>query len=170
MWDYANKVFEPFPAEKKIIQKMISIGLSIRELDDEIKIFCDEIEIKPNSIARAYNVDRRVVINTLKRIKENKELYDFFTNLKPVADFSDSGSKMGFGVIEIIPDNAAKPGIISGVISVISKYNISIRQVITDDPDLIENPKAVVVTSTQLSGDIIREIKKVDGVKGVTVL
>ncbi len=170
MWDYINIAFNNYPAEKKVIQKLINVGLSIRVVDDETKVFCDEIEIKPNSIARAYNVDRRVVVNMLSRIVKDKKLYDFFYNLKPVSNFEGSGSKMGFGVIEIIPDDANRPGILSGIMSILSSNEISVRQVITDDPDLIDNPKSIIVTSTAISGDILNKIKKADGVKGVLLL
>lgn len=170
MWDYINTVFEGYPAGKKVIQNMINVGLSVKVIDGETKIFCDEIEIKPNSIAKAYHVDRRVIINMLSIIVKDKKLYNFFYNLKPVSNFESSGSKIGFGVIEIIPDDANKPGIISGILSILASNGISVRQVITDDPELIENPRAIIVTSSPISGDILKNIKNVDGVKGVLLL
>jgi len=170
MWDYINTVFEGYPAGKKVIQKMINVGLSVKVIDDETKIFCDEIEIKPNSIAKAYHVDRRVIINMLSIIVKDKKLYDFFYNIKPVSNFESSGSKIGFGVIEIIPDDANKPGIIAGIMSILASNGISVRQVITDDPELIEDPKAIIVTSSPISGDILKNIKNVNGVKGILLL
>ncbi len=170
MWDYINTAFDSYPAEKRVIQKLISVGLSVKIIGDETKIFCDEIEVKPNSIARAYKVDRRVVVNMLARIIKDKKLYDFFYNLKPVSNFEGAGSKIGFGVIEIIPDDANKPGIISGVMSVLSSNGINVRQVITDDPEILDNPKAIIVTSIPVSGNILSNIKKVNGVKGVLLL
>jgi predicted regulator of amino acid metabolism with ACT domain len=170
MWDYINKVFDSYPAEMKIVQKMVKIGISVKVIYDEPKLFCDSIEIKPNSIARAYNVDRRVVVNLMQKIVNNNELYSFFSNLEPISNFENSGSKIGFGVIEIIPVDAAKPGIISGVMKILADNGISIRQVITDDPELIDNPRAIIVTTNPVSGNILNEIKKVEGVKAVLLL
>ena len=170
MWDYINEILEGYPAEMKVIQRMTKIGISVKILYDEPKLFCDEIEIKPNSIARAYHVDRRVIVNLIQKIISDKKLYEFFSNLSPVSNFENSGSKIGFGVIEIIPVDASKPGIISGVMNILATNNISIRQVITDDPDLIDNPRAIIVTTEAVTGAILNEIKKVNGVKAVLLL
>ncbi len=170
MWDYIYEVFEGYPAEMKIVQKMIKIGISVKIMYDEPKLFCDVIEIKPNSIARAYNVDRRVVVNMVSKIINDKKLYSFFSNLSAISNFENAGSKIGFSVIEIIPSDAAQPGIIAGVMDVLAKNKISIRQVVTDDPDLIDDPKAVIVTTEIVTGDVLNEIKKVEGVKGVVLL
>ncbi|WP_337860046.1 regulator [Ferroplasma sp.] len=170
MWDYIDKVFEGYPAETKIVQKMIKIGISVKILYDEPKLFCDAIEIKPNSIARAFNVDRRVVVNLIKKIIDDNKLFAFFSNLEPISNFENSGSKIGFGVIEIIPVDASKPGIIAGVMNILADGGISIRQVITDDPDLIDNPRAIIVTTEPVSGEMLNKIKKVDGVKAVLLL
>ncbi len=170
MWDYINEIFEGYPAEMKVVQKMTEIGISVKIVYDEPKLFCDEIEIKPNSIARAYHVDRRVIVNLIQKVISNKRLYEFFSNLSPVANFENSGSKIGFGVMEIIPVDAAKPGIIAGVMKLLADKGISVRQVVTDDPDLIDNPRAIVVTTEKVTGSVLDEIKKVDGVKAVLLL
>ena len=170
MWDYINKVFDGYPAEMRVVQKMIKIGISVKILYDEPKLFCDAIEIKPNSIARAFNVDRRVIVNMVQKIINDNELFDFFSNLEPISNFEHSGSKIGFGVIEIIPVDAASPGIIAGVMNVLADEGISVRQVVTDDPDLIDNPRAIIVTTDTVTGDILNRIKKIAGVKAVLLL
>ena len=170
MWDYINQIFEGYPAEMKVIQKMTKIGISVKILYDEPKLFCDEIEIKPNSMARAYHVDRRVIVNLIQKIISDKKLYEFFSNISAVSNFENAGSKIGFGVIEIIPVDAAKPGIIAGVMKLLADNGISVRQLITDDPDLIDNPRAIIVTTESITGDILNNIKKVSGVKAVLLL
>jgi len=170
MWDYINKVFENYPAEKKVIQKMVKIGISVRVLYDEPKLFCDAIEIKPNSMARAFKVDRRVIVNMVDKIINDNMLYDFFSNLEPISNFENSGSKMGFGVIEIIPVDATMPGILAGVMKVLADNGISVRQFVADDPELADNPRAVIVTTHSVDGDILSRIKEVKGVKAVLLL
>ncbi|SMD30198.1 regulator [Picrophilus oshimae] len=170
MWNYIDNVFYAYPAERRVIQKMLNVGLSVRLIDGEPKIFCDDIEIKPNAIAKAYHVDRRVVVNMLKRIIDDETLYSFFSNLKSMANLSETGSRLGMGVIEITPEDANRPGIISGVIRIISDHGISIRQVVTDDPDLIENPKAFIITQGLIPSSLLNDIKRVSGVKAITIL
>ncbi|MEM0139139.1 MAG: regulator [Ferroplasma sp.] len=170
MWDYIYEVFEGYPAEMRIIQKIIKIGISVKIEYDEPKLFCDEIEIKPNSLARAYHVDRRVVVNMINKIVSDKKLYPFFSNLNAVSNFENAGPKVGFGVLEIIPTNASQPGIIAGVMDILARNGISVRQVITDDPELIDNPKAIIVTAEAVAGNILSQIKLVNGVNGVVLL
>jgi len=170
MWDYINKVFENYPAEKKVVQKMLKIGISVKILYDEPKLFCESIEIKPNSIARAFHVDRRVIVNMIQKIINDPELFDFFSNLEPMSNFENSGSKIGFGVIEIIPTDASMPGIIAGVMNVLAESGISVRQFIADDPDLVDNPRAIIVTTNTITGDVLNGIKKATGVKAVMLL
>ncbi len=170
MWSYIDNMFYAYPAERRVIQKMLNVGLSVKLIDGEPKIFCDNIEIKPNAIAKAYHVDRRVVVNMLNRIINDETLYSFFSHLRSTANFSETGSNMGMGVIEITPEDANRPGIISGVIKIISDHGLNIRQVMTDDPDLIENPKAFVITQGLIPASLLNDVKKVPGVKAVTLL
>ena len=121
-------------------------------------------------MARAYHVDRRVIVNLIQKIISDRKLYEFFSNISAVSNFENAGSKIGFGVIEIIPVDAAKPGIIAGVMKLLADSGISVRQLITDDPDLIDNPRAIIVTTESITGDILNNIKKVNGVKAVLLL
>ena len=149
---------------------MLKIGISVKILYDEPKLFCESIEIKPNSIARAFHVDRRVIVNMIQKIINDPELFDFFSNLEPMSNFENSGSKIGFGVIEIIPTDASMPGIIAGVMNVLAESGISVRQFIADDPDLVDNPRAIIVTTNTITGDVLNSIKKATGVKAVMLL
>ena len=67
MWDQISGKFVRNPSQQKVIKKMISIGLNVEmDMDRKLRIYCDGIEIKPNSIAEAISVDRRVVVETLR--------------------------------------------------------------------------------------------------------
>ncbi len=77
---------------------------------------------------------------------------------------------MGYGVIEISPESADKPGIVAGVSDIISKSGISIRQVIVDDPELVDDPKAVIVTDKKIPSELFADLKNVEGVRAITLL
>lgn len=171
MWDQIKGKFVRNPSQQKVVKKMISIGLNVEmDMDSKLRIYCDGIEIKPNSLAEAINVDRRVVVETLRKIANDPDLLEFFQSLRPVSNLGVASSRVGMGVIEILPDSAGKPGIISGVADIIAKENISIRQVIGDDPDLVEDPKAVIVTDVPVPSALLSKIKAVPGVKAVVIL
>ena len=54
--------------------------------------------------------------------------------------------------------------------NILAEAGISVRQVVTDDPDLIDNPRAIIVTTNTVTGDILNRIKKIEGVKAVLLL
>jgi predicted regulator of amino acid metabolism with ACT domain len=74
---------------------------------------------------------------------------------------------MGWGVVEIIPQDASMPGILSNVSSIIAKEQISIRQAIVDDYQLSEEPKLFIVTEKTLPGRLLTQLRGAQGVKGV---
>ena len=171
MWDQISGKFVRNPSQQKVVKKMISIGLNVEmDIDRKLRIYCDGIEIKPNSIAEAISVDRMVVVETLRKISEDSTLLEFFQNLRPVCNLGMASSKVGMGVIEILPDSASRSGIIAGVADIIAKEKISIRQVIGDDPDLVEDPKAIIVTDVPVPPGMLARIKSVPGVKAVVIL
>ncbi|BAB59596.1 hypothetical protein [Thermoplasma volcanium GSS1] len=171
MWSYIYDKFSRSPSQLKIVKKMISTGIKVtKSFDNEPVLMCGDIEIRPNTLAKAAETDRRSVISVINRIANDDKLYPFFSQLEPVANLWKASVKMGLGVIEIIPESANKPGIIAGISSIIAKHNISIRQVIVDDPEIVEDPKAVVVTDQKVPAELIPELRSVDGVKGITIL
>lgn len=150
---------------------MAAIGLSVkRDFEGAGRIYCSDIEIKPNSLARSAGVDRRVVLEVVRKILEDEALMSFFEGLEPTTAPGKSASVMGFSVIELIPESADKSGIISEFLAIISRRGINIRQVIADDPDLVDEPKATIVTETQIPNDLLRELKEVKGVKALVLL
>jgi predicted regulator of amino acid metabolism with ACT domain len=77
---------------------------------------------------------------------------------------------MNWGALEIVPTNASKPGILAGVAAIIAEAGVSVRQVVMDDPDLIDEPKGFIVTESPIPERLLPRIKQVDGVKSVVLL
>lgn len=165
MWAVLMDYFRRYPAQEKIAKQLIQYGLRIRDG----RIFAGEIEISDSSLARAAGVDRRIVSATVKTIQSNAQLAKVFANFQPTCHLKDVAPVLNWGVLEIVPEDAGMPGILSGVSGVIASRNISIRQAIVDDPDFIEEPKLFVVTEAPVPADIIPEVQRVKGVKSVTV-
>lgn len=169
MWKYIKDEFSKQPSQLKVVKKLVSIGLSVVKSEDGPKIFCDNIEIKPNSLAKALEVDRRVVVEVLEKIVRDDTLGPFFRELFPVANLRKSSKAMGMGVIQIVPDSAASPGIISGVSQIIAREGIGIRQVIADDPEITDDPRGIIVTDTPVPASLLPEIRRVPGVQAVVI-
>jgi predicted regulator of amino acid metabolism with ACT domain len=153
------------PAQMRVALKALELGLSIYEG----KIWCSDIELSVSAIARAVGTDRRAVKAAVDFIGNDKELSKLFSKLRPIASFKELAPLIGWGVIEIVPEDSKTPGILAGVSTKIAEKGISIRQTIADDPDLKEEPKLFVITETPVPPALIIEIKKVKGVKSIVI-
>lgn len=171
MWEYIREKFRRYPSQLKVMRKMIALGLSVvKDNENTPRIYCDDVEIKASALAFSLGVDRRAVLDILVKIVNDPELARFFTDLKPAPDFRKVSSKLGMGVIQIVPTKASRSGIVAGVSQIISREGISIRQVIVDDPELVDDPRATIVTDSPIPGKLLSDLKAVDGVEAVVIL
>ena len=163
MWELLTKYFQRYPAQSRVAQMLLRYGLAVREDG----VYCDTISIPDTSIARAAQVDRRVISAAIETIQREPELRQVFSKLRPTCHLKDAGPAMNWGVLEIIPNDAHTPGILAGVADIIAKRNISIRQAIVDDPELQEEPRLYIVTEGPIPIDVIPEIRNSRGVRSV---
>jgi predicted regulator of amino acid metabolism with ACT domain len=165
MWSRLRPYFKGFPAQEKVAQLMVLYGLRVHEAS----VFAGAIKVSDTSLARAAGVDRRVVTATVETIGKNPELANFFDRLHPTCHLRDVAPLMNWGAIEIVPTNAAKPGILAGVTSIIAQSGISVRQVIVDDPEIVDDPHGFIITEAPVPERLLPLIKQVDGVKSVVL-
>ncbi len=131
------------------------------------KVYCGDILMSDTALGRAAGVDRRVVSSAVKTIVDNPELAGIFSRILPVCHLKDVALLMGWGAIEIVPTNASKPGILAGTSSILASAGLSIRQVVVDDPEVVENPRAFIITEGPVPSELLPKIKSVEGVQGV---
>lgn len=165
MWDLLTRYFQRYPAQTKVAQTLLRYGLSVQ--DDGV--YCAEIGVPDTGLARACDVDRRIISATVETIHEHDELRDVYRNLRPTVHLAEAAPHMGWGVLEIIPTDAHQPGILAEVAGIIADRGVSIRQAIVDDPDLEEEPTLYVVTEEEVPVEALPEIKDSPGVKSVTI-
>ncbi|MEM0158387.1 MAG: regulator [Thermoplasmataceae archaeon] len=171
MWNYIKEKFKKYPSQQKVLIKLISLGLKVlKDYEGVPRIYCGDVEVKASAIAESLDIDRRAVLEVLNKIVNDEELASFYSDLSPVPDFGKVSTKLGMGVIQIVPTSAKKPGIISGISAIIAKHDISIRQVIVDDPELVENPKATIVTDGPIPTSLLPELRSVPGVDAIVIL
>jgi hypothetical protein len=165
MYKSLEKAFLESPSKRKIAEALLRYGLRIGSGG---KIYCAEIELPPAKIARALNVDRRVVIETAGMILDNDELFGIFSELMPTAFMSKAASRLGFESIEIKAEPHAI-GIVSKISKIISDEKICIRQIVADDPDVYPEPKLTIILEKKLSGNAIDKLRRVKGVKEIVI-
>ncbi len=165
MWRQLAKYFNKYPSRKKLAQKLLEYGLRVQDN----KIFCGEIELSDSKIARALNVDRRIITSTIKTILEKNELKKVYERLEPTCHLINVAQNMKWGVIEIIPEDPSMPGILAEIAKIVADAKLSIRQAVVDDFELSEEPRLFIVIEKQVPGILIPKIRKVTGVKAVVV-
>ncbi|MFQ5986125.1 MAG: regulator [Thermoplasmata archaeon] len=165
MWGQIRHYFEKFPAQARVAQLMLTYGLRVKG----DRIYCGEVAVAETAVGRALEVDRRVVSATVRTINANEELSHIFRRLWPVAHLKEVAPKMGWGAIEIVPTDAHTPGILAGVSSIIARASISIRQVIVDDPEVVDEPRGFIITDAPVPSELIPSMKAVAGVQGLVL-
>jgi len=166
MWNNVKKYFEGHPERLKVTRVLIENGLSVRNG----KIYLNEIEIPPIRIARAAEVDRRTVKETLNAIKSNRELRLIFEDIRSAGhSLKEIAKHLNLGVVEITPIDAKLPGILANSAMILAKNGLSIRQAIVDDPELSPEPKLILIAEKKIPGELIPEMLNVKGVAKVSV-
>lgn len=165
MWSKIKHYFDRLPGQGKIAQLMLEYGLRVKSG----KIFCGQVRVSETALGRAAGVDRRVVSAMVRTIEAHEELAQIFSSLWPVCHLKNVAPLMRWGAIEIVPTDAKKPGILAGVSSIIARASISIRQVIVDDPEVVDQPRGFIITEAPVPSEFLPEIKAVEGVQGVVI-
>jgi len=149
-----------------VARKIVELGLRVGENG---KIYCGNVEISDVALARAAGVDRRTIKATVDVILSDEQLAFIFENILPAGSLVKNVAKnLGFGILEIEAD-AENSGIIAGATKLITRQNISIRQVHADDPELEENPRLTIITEKPIPGDLLNEFLKIPGIKRVSI-
>ena len=156
MLNYVEEHFAGQRAKLRVVTAFLRLGIRV---DGSGRIFCERIGLAPAKVGRALGVDRRVVIETAKEIAGDPELLQVFSGLAPVANVSNAAKLFGHDVIEINADPNSV-GVVAKVSGILARHKVSIRQIITDDPDLYPEPKMCVVVHGRLPQKALSEIRK----------
>lgn len=165
MWELLTRYFQRYPAQSRVAQKLLTHGFAVRADG----VYSGDVAISDTALARACNVDRRIISATVETIRREPELLKVYSRLLPACLLKDAAPIMRWGVIEIVPSDAREAGILAHVAVVIAKRGLSIRQAIVDDPDLVEEPRLYVITESPVPMDVISEIREGRGVKSVVI-
>lgn len=165
MYPILEDAFLRYPMRKKVVELMLRQGLSV---DKKGNIFCGQIEISPAKMARVLGIDRRVVIETAQLISDVPELFSIFNRLIPTSFIQGVAKSLGFEVLQIEGDPHAT-GVVSAVTKIISDEGISIRQIVSDDPDIYPNPKLTIVLEKRLPGNALVKIRELKEIKRLSI-
>lgn len=158
-----REYFKKDDLQKDVAKFLLESGLSI----EKGEIYCDGAKIPKENIAGCLDLERFVVDDTIELIEEHIDLKEIFRNLRATAYFGRIAEQIDAGVIEITPKDPHGIGILAGVTKIIADYDISIRQCLTEDSELKEDPKLIVITEDTIPIEALEKIRTVDGVRRV---
>ena len=167
MWPNIRKQFERQVVRPDVVRKMIECGMRIS--DDE-KIYVDDVEVDYTALARAVDVDRRVVKQTVQQIRSNRYLYSLFSKTKPLGTSLVSlVSQLGYTAI-VIEADPKSPGVMAGVAEILSRHGMVVRQAVAEDPEMVPDAKMTLVVAGQLTGQAMEELHGLKVVRSIKIL
>ncbi|QSG15766.1 amino acid-binding protein [Halapricum desulfuricans] len=164
MFDEIMEKFEDSPSQQRVIRLLLERGFSV---NDEGRVVSGGIEIPNTGIAREIGVDRRVVDATTDAILADEQLRRIFQNISAIPSLMDLAPVLDLTVLTVTVGDAEDTGIVAAVTSAIADRDITIRQVISDDPEFSDAPKLYVITDQQLPGELINEIQAMPFVRKI---
>ena len=164
MFDEILGKFEGSPSQQAVIRLLLERGFSVNE---EGRVVSGGIEIPYTGIARELDVDRRVVDSTTDAILEDPELRRIFANISSIPSLMDLAPVLELTVLTVEVAEADESGIVAEVTTLIAEAGLSIRQVISEDPEFTDDPKLYVITDADVSGDLLVEIRDLEYVRRV---
>lgn len=156
--------FEGSPSQQAVIRLLLERGFSV---SDEGRVVSGAIEIPNTQIAREIDVDRRVVDSTTDAILADEELRRIFQNISAIPSLMDLAPVLDLTVVTVEVADPDADGIVAQVTSLIAEEGISIRQVLSDDPEFADDPKLYVILDQDPSGDLLKAIRGLPFVRKV---
>jgi predicted regulator of amino acid metabolism with ACT domain len=166
MWSDIIHEFADSPSQSRVVRFLLENGFGVTE---DARISCNGIEVPATAVAKAIESDRRVVDSTARRILERPLLRDIFLNMRATPDLSRVAESLGFSVITVLPKNASERGIVGAVVQVLSRYDVSIRQIFVTDPEFSEEPRLVIIVEESMPDGVIEQIRALPQVKHVII-
>ena len=164
MFDEIMEKFSDSPSQQRVIRLLLERGFSV---NDEGRVVSGGIEIPNTGIAREVGVDRRVVDTTTDAILDDDDLRPIFQNISAIPSLMDLAPVLDLTVLTVTVSDADQPGIVSTVTSAIADHDISIRQMISEDPEFTDTPQLHIITDETLPGDLINEIQELSFVRRI---
>ena len=166
MWDAILNKFKKYPAQERVVRLLLERGFQVTP---DGKVVSGGIRLAHTQIAREASVDRRAVDGAASMIIGDPLLKIIFTNIRPISSLREVAPDLKLGVIVITPVDAARTGILASVAACVAERGISIMQAIADDPRLAKRPRLTIITDRQIPDDLVGELLKCEGVRGVGV-
>ena len=156
--------FSDSPSQQRVIRLLLERGFSV---NDQGRVVSGGIEIPNTGLARELGVDRRVVDTTTDAILDDDELRPIFQNISAVPSLMDLAPVLDLAVCTVAVGDASASGIVAAVTGLVAEYDISLRQVLSEDPEFTDEPRLYVITDDSLPGGLITDLQDLGFVRRI---
>ena len=147
-----------------ILRKMMECGMRV----SGGSIFVDNVVIADHALARALNIDRRVVKWTIEQVEKSKFLSSILSKTRPLGtSLADIAPQLGY--IALVVEITGAPIPITDVIDILVRNGMEIKQILADSADITPHPKITAVAAGQLTDRTFGEIISLKQVKGIRI-
>jgi predicted regulator of amino acid metabolism with ACT domain len=164
VFDEIMEKFAGSPGQQAVVRLLLERGFSV---NDEGRVVSGGIEIPDTGIAREADVDRRVVDSTTDAILNDADLRRIFRNISAIPSLMDLAPVLDLSVLTVWVEDETRHGIVAEITGLLADHGISIRQVISEDPEFATDPKLYLVTDTRPPGDLLVAIRDLPYVRQV---
>ncbi len=164
MFEEIMEKFSDSPSQQRVIRLLLARGFSV---NDEGRVVSGGIEIPNTGIARELDVDRRVVDATTDAILADAQLRPIFQNISAVPSLMDLAPVLDLAVCTVAVRDANETGIVATVTELVAEYDISLRQVLSEDPEFTDEPVLYLITDGELPGEFITDLREFSFVRRI---
>ncbi|MGI6008762.1 MAG: regulator of amino acid metabolism, contains ACT domain protein [Methanomethylophilus sp.] len=157
--------FKNYPSQQKVAEVLLRQGIAVRDGD----AYCGDIKQSDTAVAKAAGVDRRIVRATIEKISNTPELLALFSKLRPMLLLSEAARELGCSCIEVVPTDATMPGILAGIMDILYRAGISVRQAVVSDPVDENASHLLIVADGEIPGDVLSAVRNSRGVAEVII-
>jgi hypothetical protein len=92
-----------------------------------------------------------------------------FLNISSIPSLMDLAPVLDLQVITIEVAAAGAPGIIAAVTALVAEAELSIRQIVSDDPEFSDDPRLYIITDAPVPGSLLRALVDLEFTRSVSV-
>jgi len=164
MFDEIMEKFSDSPGQQRVIRLLLERGFSV---NDEGRVVSGGIEIPDTGIAREAEVDRRVVDATTDAVLADDQLRPIFQNISAIPSLMDLAPVLDLTVLTVTVRDPEEPGIVARVTELVADRGVSIRQVISEDPEFTDDSQLYLIADDELPGELLNEIRRLAFVRRI---
>ncbi|MGC8506343.1 MAG: regulator [Thermoplasmata archaeon] len=120
-----EEYFKDYPTRLKIIEGLYKRGISVRNG----RFYVEDLEIPVSEIAKAFNVNRRTVYETVKAIEDTSAVREIMASIRPRIDRLTMSQKLGNQIFLMTPRIGCFGSLLSRTFDILGNHACNLVEV-----------------------------------------